>query len=91
MRIPFSTVYFCGNCEEEVVGLPAGARVPSGRPLCLRCTEIGEQEGWGAPNRQNDSPKLLEGNSKRGIIAILFMMGAIGALLFFWAVFIRKS
>lgn len=89
-RIPFSTVYFCGNCEEEVVGMPAGTRVVSRRPLCFRCTQIGEEEGWGKANLPPESPRLYTAPSKRGILTILFMMAAVGALLLFWAVVLRK-
>lgn len=45
-RIPHSTIYFCGNCEDEVTGSPAGARIPDCRPLCERCTLLGIDEGW---------------------------------------------
>jgi hypothetical protein len=81
-RIPFSTVYFCGNCEEEVVGMPAGARVASGRPLCLRCTQIGEQEGWAAANKPSSDTRVYETTGSRGIILILVMMLLAGVAIF---------
>lgn len=81
-RVPFSTVYFCGNCEEEVVGLPAGSRVASGRPLCLRCTQIGEQEGWAAANNPLKDSRIYEASNKRGIILLLIMMLLAGLAFF---------
>jgi hypothetical protein len=81
-RVPYSTVYFCGNCEEEVVGMPAGARKASGRPLCLRCTHIGEQEGWAASNYQAETPRIYESTSKRGIILVLIMIVLAGLAIF---------
>jgi hypothetical protein len=81
-RVPFSTIYFCGNCEEEVVGMPAGARKASGRPLCLRCTQIGEQEGWAASNIPAPETRVYETTSKRGIILVLFMIVLAGLAIF---------
>lgn len=81
-RVPFSTFYFCANCEEEVVGMPAGSRIASGRPLCLRCTEIGEQEGWGTPNSNKGDQKINEETKKGGFLLIVFMMAVVAIMLF---------
>lgn len=83
-KVPFSTIYFCGNCEEEVVGMPAGSRVASGRPLCLRCTQIGEQEGWAAANSVPPTTRVYESTGKQGIILVLIMI-ALTALAIFVA------
>lgn len=83
-KVPFSTIYFCGNCEEEVVGMPAGARVASGRPLCPRCTQIGEQEGWGSANSSSPTTRVYESTGKQGIILMLIMI-ALTALVIFVA------
>lgn len=74
-QVPFSTVFFCGHCEEEVIGMPAGSRIASGRPLCLRCTQIGEEEGWGTSNHtpEESSRIYYETTGRRGIVALLFM------------------
>lgn len=73
-QVPFSTIYFCGNCEEEVVGLPAGSRIYSGRPLCLRCAQIGEEEGWGKSNTPAQDTHVYASTSKRGIVLLVIMM-----------------
>lgn len=86
-QVPFSTIYFCGNCEEEVVGLPAGSRIYSGRPLCVRCTHIGETEGWGRSNATSPETRIYEPTSKQGIILLLVMMALVSvAVLFLSAV-----
>lgn len=81
-RIPFETVYFCANCEEEVVGLRAGYRIHSGRPLCLRCTHIGLEEGW-AQSQEQSAPKkrVYETSRKLGIIVLTFFVGALGLVI----------
>ena len=44
-----SDTYFCGNCEDECKGVPAGfRRGREGRPLCSRCVGTGAVEGWAA-------------------------------------------
>lgn len=80
-RIPLGTIFFCGHCEEEIVGMPAGERVVSGRPLCLRCAHIGKEEGWGKIHEGSDAPGLYEA-PKRGLLLLLFLMVVSGAALF---------
>lgn len=81
-QVPFNTVYFCGNCEEEVAGMPAGSRIPSGRPLCQRCTEIGQEEGWAAIQQSATDTRIYPPSSKQGIILLLFMMASTALLIF---------
>lgn len=91
-RYPISTIYFCGNCEDEVVGLPAGSRIASGRPLCLRCAQIGEEEGWGMSNIPTLDTCVYEPTRKRGIILLLVMMALTSvAVLFLTALSGSKS
>lgn len=80
-QVPFSTIYFCAHCEDEVVGLPYGERLASGRPLCQRCARIGEDEGWGRSNEPKPDVHVYEGGSKRGIILILALMVVVGVAL----------
>lgn len=84
-RYPISTVYFCGNCEEEVTGFPAGSRIISGRPLCLRCTQIGIEEGWAQPQNSESQKRIYDSSYKPGIIVIGFFITVllliIGAVL----------
>ncbi len=87
-RFQASTVYFCGNCEDELVGLPSGSRVHSGRPLCGRCTEIGVAEGWGA---SNPTVRIHDGSSKHGITLLLFMLAVVGGALFFAMFFTNRN
>lgn len=77
-RYPISTEYFCSNCEDEVTGLPVGARCGSRRPLCLRCTQIGIEEGWAdsqepEPEKRIYSPRRTMGGFL--ILALLFFSG----------------
>lgn len=82
--IPFDTIYFCANCEDEVSGLPAGSRVYSGRPLCMRCTQIGLEEGW-AQSQEQSSPdkRIYTTTSKPGIIVIAFFIAVLSLVI--WA------
>ena len=76
-QVPYSTAFFCAHCEDEFVGTAPGQRILSGRPLCLRCTDIGESEGWGHRNSwAPPAPQPLEEKPRwAGIIRILFMLG----------------
>lgn len=81
-RIPFETVYFCGNCEDEVSGMPAGSRIYSGRPLCLRCTYIGLEEGWAESQEQAPPDKrICSPTHKPGMIILGFFLLAIVAFI----------
>jgi hypothetical protein len=77
-RYPISTEYFCGNCEDEVYGDPVGFRIPSKRPLCHRCTEIGLEEGW-AEELVYDSGRRVSFPSSRkpGIIILAFFVAVL--------------
>lgn len=66
--------YFCSNCEEEVNGLPAGSRIFSRRPLCLRCTQIGIQEGWGEAQKLEPDTRIYDSRHKPGIMVLGFFM-----------------
>ncbi len=82
--IPFETIYFCANCEEEVNGMPAGSRIHSGRPLCLRCTHIGLEEGWAQSQEQSTPEKrLFQPSRKLGIMVLAFFVGVLGLVI--WA------
>lgn len=90
-RIPFDTVYFCGNCEEEVSGLPVGARIHSGRPLCLRCTNIGLEEGWAESQERLPSYKRIYTTSRKpGIIVLAFFVGVLGFVIWATLTVIRR-
>jgi hypothetical protein len=84
-KYPTSTEYFCGNCEDEVNGLPVGCRILSGRPLCLRCTQIGIEEGWAEPQKLEPETRIYESGRKPGIMVMGFFMTVlilvIGAVL----------
>lgn len=80
-RFEIGFSYFCGNCEEELNSMPWGFRLASGRPLCLRCTHIGVEEGWGRSCGLEASRAPKE---SRGIVLIVVLM-AISALVFFVA------
>lgn len=84
-KYPTSTEYFCGNCEDEVNGFPAGIRILSGRPLCHRCTQIGIEEGWGQPQQLEPETRIYESKSKPGIMLMGFFMAVlilvVGAVL----------
>jgi hypothetical protein len=90
-RIPFSTIYFCGNCEEEIVGLPAGERVASHRPLCRRCAEMGQEEGWGRLNENATDPRIYQSDSKRGVASILFLLAVTSVALFAVIAFLGRG
>lgn len=76
-KYPISTEYFCANCEEEVTGFPAGCRILSGRPLCLRCTQIGVDEGWGQPQNLEPETRLYASSSKPGIMILGFFVAVL--------------
>lgn len=84
-KYPTSTEYFCGNCEDEVIGFPAGCRILSGRPLCFRCTQIGIEEGWGQPQQLEPETRICQSNRKPGIMVMGFFMAVlilvVGAVL----------
>lgn len=84
-KYPTSTEYFCGNCEDEVIGFPAGCRILSGRPLCLRCTQIGIDEGWAQPQNLEPETRIYESSRKPGIMVMGFfitvLIVVIGAVL----------
>jgi hypothetical protein len=46
---PVESHFFCADCEEEVQGLPFGARKGDRRPLCERCTRNGLTQGVAEP------------------------------------------
>jgi hypothetical protein len=81
-RYPISTVYFCGNCEEEVAGLPAGSRILSGRPLCIRCTQIGVEEGWASFDNLSPDERISMVPRKPGAILLVIMLCLTGIALF---------
>jgi len=90
----FETVYFCANCEEEISGMPAGSRIHSGRPLCLRCTHIGLEEGWAQSQEQctGSRKESYSGRSKQGIMALAFLLvGALGLVALYTLAFIAKK
>jgi len=90
-RIPFETVYFCGNCEEEITGMPAGSRIHSGRPLCLRCTHIGLEEGWAQSQEQCCTDKLVyPAQSKQGIMVIAFFASVVGLVIWMALTMLRR-
>lgn len=82
-RHPVNTAYFCGNCEDEVSGLPSGTRVYSGRPLCFRCTQIGVEEGWAREQVLEPDKRIYETSRKPGIIVLLLFASVLGFVL--WA------
>lgn len=81
-RYPISTDYFCSNCEEEVQGFPVGERIPSGRPLCLRCTHIGMEEGWAASQDLQPDERIQAPQAKMGTFALLTLLFLSGVALF---------
>lgn len=66
--------YFRGNCEGELRGYPVGFRVMDRRPLCGRCTQIGEATGWAG------RVAFPYKSSLRGTL-FLMILGAVMALL----------
>jgi hypothetical protein len=89
-RFEIGFSYFCGNCEEELDGVPAGIRKVSGRPLCLRCSQIGEQEGWGKSTIVA-AQKYEVATKKRGIVLILLLMAALSVTLFVVSAFFANG
>jgi hypothetical protein len=81
-RYPISTIYFCGNCEEEVVGLPVGTRFGSGRPLCLRCTQIGVEEGWASFQKIERDERIYTPRRTIGAILLIALIFITGIALF---------
>ena len=45
MELRFKPYYICRNCEDEFDNFPEGERLSDHLPLCLRCTELGVEEG----------------------------------------------
>lgn len=77
-KYPISAEYFCGNCEDEVSGMPVGLRIPSRRPLCQRCTEIGLQEGWAEEQTlEPDKRVSFPSSRKPGIIILAFFVAVL--------------
>lgn len=81
-RYPISTEYFCGNCEEEVQGLPVGVRCGSGRPLCQRCTNIGVEEGWADFQEPKVDERIQAPHRKMGGFMLLILLFFTGIALF---------
>lgn len=79
-RYPVNTEYFCGNCEEEVNGLPAGCRIHSGRPLCYRCTQIGVEEGWAEEQVLQADKRVYESTRKPGIMVLAFFVAVLAVV-----------
>lgn len=80
--IPSSTVYFCGYCEDEVVGQPAGARLPDQRPLCSRCTGIGLKEGWAMAEAAPYGERIYQAGFRPSallLVLAIVMMAAVTA------------
>jgi hypothetical protein len=64
--------------------MPAGSRVHAGRPLCLRCTQIGLQEGWAQSQEQMASDRLLYTTTRKpGIMVLAFFVSVLGFVI--WA------
>lgn len=81
-RYPINTEYFCGNCEEEFTGLPVGSRILSGRPLCIRCTQIGVEEGWASFQNLTPDERIRMVPKKPGAILLVIMLCLTGVALF---------